>query len=180
MAWYYILFFSVLVFFIIKTIISWTFGDTDIDFDCDGDVDFDVSSMFSFKGVLHFLLGFSTYLAATARFDRTYDAIGTYQFSWLDYLFASIIGIFFSIVLFYLYKLMIKLNHSNDRNINLEGYEATILINNGIDSENNSIYTVNVQTENGLRKLNIKSDKVNLKIGSNHKIMIDNNNNYII
>ena len=70
MEWYNILFFVTLAFFIIKTIISFVFGDIDIDFDADGDVDFDVSSMLSFKGILHFLLGFSTYLAALARFNN--------------------------------------------------------------------------------------------------------------
>ena len=108
MAWYYILFFSVVAFFIIKTILSWMFGDVDVDFDADGDIDFDISSMISFKGVLHFLLGFSTYLAATARFDRTYDALGTYQFTAWHFVIASIINTvtvlntiaFYSIIMF--------------------------------------------------------------------------------
>lgn len=181
MAWYYILFLSVFAFFIIKTIISWCFGDTDIDFDCDGDVDFDISSMFSFKGFLHFLLGFSTYLAATARFDRAYDNIATYQFTWYHYLFATILGIIFMIGLFYLYKLMMKLNHSNDTISSLQGYDATILINNGYDSSKEKyVYTVNVITETGNRKLNICSDKENLKIGSSHPIYINNEGIYII
>ena len=42
MSWYIILFLICLCFFIIKTLISFFAGDTDIDFDVDGDIDFDI------------------------------------------------------------------------------------------------------------------------------------------
>ena len=102
-----------------------------MDFDSDGDIDFDISSMLSFKGILHFLLGFSSYLAATVRFDKTYNNIGTYQFTWDNYVVAFIVGLAFMYGLWHLYKFMGKLNHYNLNNLDVNGYNATILINNG-------------------------------------------------
>ena len=69
MAWYTILFINVLSLFIVKLAISLFAGDIDMDVDFDGDSDFDTSSAFSFKGVLHFLVGFSSYLFARAHTD---------------------------------------------------------------------------------------------------------------
>ena len=179
MSWYYILFTVVFCFFLIKTIISWIFGDIDIDFDLDGDVDFDISSMFSFKGILHFLLGFSAYLSLIATFNEVGNE--TYHFSIIHYLIAIFVGIIFTITLFYLYNLMMKLNHSNDNIISLNNYTATVLINNGYDTTNNlTIYTVNILTETGIRKINVYSEKPNLKIGENYKIYVDEKNRYCI
>lgn len=179
MSWYYILFFVVFCFFLIKTIITLVFGDIDVDFDLDGDIDFDVSSMFSFKGILHFLLGFSTYLSLIAKFNEVNNE--TYHFSIIHYLIAIFIGIIFCIALFYLYKLMMKLNHNSDNIMSLNNYNATVLINNGYDTSNNlTIYTVNVLTESGIRKINVYSEKPNLKIGENYKIYVDEKNRYFI
>ena len=170
MAWYYILFFSVFAFFLLKTIISWMFGDTDIDFDADGDIDFDVSSMLSFKGILHFLLGFSTYLAATARFDRTYDAIGDYQFTFIHYVIGSVIGILFMIGLWYLYKLMMKLNHSNQNNPDFLGCTCSVLTNLG-----GGRYVVSIRTPLGtFKKTLYHINKVDdITIGSELRIARD-------
>ena len=62
MAWYTILFITVFLLFAVKLIISWSAGDFEMDVDLDGIDDFDVSGAFSFKGLVHFLLGFSSYL----------------------------------------------------------------------------------------------------------------------
>ena len=64
MEWYTILFIVVMSLFVIKLIISIFGGDFDMDVDFDGNTDFDSSSAFSFKGLLHFLVGFSSYLFA--------------------------------------------------------------------------------------------------------------------
>lgn len=170
MEWYNILFFCVLIFFIVKTLITVIFGDIDIDFDFDGDIDFDISSMFSFKGILHFLLGFSSYLAIIAKFYSTPGVL--YQFQWYHYVIAFCIGIIFMVVLFDLYKLMMKLNHFNSNNIDVNNYNCSILIDNGIVDNDNKIfgYTVLVNTEVGSRKISVLSDKNNLAIGSEHKI----------
>lgn len=182
MAWYYILFLFVLSFFLIKMILTLTIGDSDIDvdFDADGDVDFDLSSMFSFKGALHFLLGFSSYLAAIAHFNSTTAALNEiYQFTIADYIIAIVIGIIFTYILFQLYKLMMKFNHYNNQNIDVNNYTCTILISNGLTDVPGEAgkshahmysYTVLVNTEIGSRKINVLSPKSNLEIGSEHKI----------
>ena len=178
MAWYYILFFTVFAFFIIKMILTLVLGDTDIDvdFDADGDIDFDLSTVFSFKGVLHFLLGFSSYLSAIAKFKTDFIS-----FNFNDYIVAVSVGILFMYGLFYLYKLMMKLNHYNSENIDINNYMCTILINNGlVDTDTPASdhsghdhaysYTVLVNTEVGSRKITLLSQHENLPIGSEHKI----------
>ena len=177
MSWYYILFFSVLAFFVVKTIITQVFGDIDVDFDADGDVDFDVSSMLSFKGILHFLLGFSTYLAATAKFDRTYDAIGTYQFNIWHYVIASIIGVGFMILLWYLYKIMMKLNHSNQDNPDFNGCECSVLTH--LYDGN---YVVLIKTALGTFKKTMRhiDNKNDIPIGTVLQVTRDSTNNYVI
>ena len=178
MAWYYILFFSVLAFFLIKTILSCVFGDTDIDFDADGDIDFDVSSMLSFKGVLHFLLGFSTYLAATARFDRTCDALGTYQFTVWHFVIASIIGVGFMVLLWYMYKLMMKLNHSNQENPDFLGCDCSVLTNLG-----NGRYVVLIKTPLGTFKKTLyhMTNNSHVQVGANLRVAKDTvKNTYVI
>ena len=59
MSWYLILFVATFAIFIVKLLISVFAGDFDLDVDLDGDSDCDTSSAFSFKGALHFLMGFS-------------------------------------------------------------------------------------------------------------------------
>lgn len=179
MAWYYILFFAALIFFLIKFTLTLFAGDIDFDVDVDGDVDFDVSSMFSFKGILHFILGFSSYLSIVAKMNTVSNEV--YIFSWGQYIVGICVGILFMIGLFYLYKGMMKLNHYNSENINVDGYTCSILINNGlvdIDESDEELgghghaysYTVLVNTEIGSRKINILSKIENLPIGSEHKI----------
>ena len=63
MEWYYVLGIISYSIFIVQFILSnLGFGDTDIDIDLDGDADFDVSDLLSFKGLIHFLMGFSGWL----------------------------------------------------------------------------------------------------------------------
>lgn len=177
MTWYNILFFAVFTFFILRTIISFAFGDTDVDFDADGDIDYDVSSMLSFKGALHFLLGFSTYLAAVARFGKnftyvynldTYDYDKVYHFTTANYITAIGIGIIFMVILWFLYKLMMKLNHSSTDQVDIRGCYCSILTNLG-----SGAYKVLVKTSSGTLERVIKSYSYNdsMQIGSEHKII---------
>lgn len=156
MSWFYILFGIVLGIFIIKTLISTVFGDMDIDFDVDGDIDFDVSSMLSFKGILHFLLGFSSYLSIFGYVNHVT------HFSFIHYIIAFIVGIIFMIGLYYLYKLVIKLNHHNEDNPNFDGCNATVLT-----SYNNGWYDVLIMTYQGTlkRKLQQYDNYSTFKIG---------------
>lgn len=166
MEWFSICFYACLIFFLLKTIISWVFGEFDVDFDADGDVDFDVSSMFSFKGVLHFALGFFSFLQFAAKFKYTNDAAVTFSVG--DYISAILIGILFAFVLFYLYKIMMKLNHYASSEIDIAGCSCTIMINIG-----NEYYDVLVKTPRGNIKMTLKAlpGCSNYKIGSKHTIV---------
>lgn len=110
MAWYTILFAVVIALFTVKVILSWTIGDLDMDVDFDGIDDFDVSSAFSFKGLFHFLVGFSSYLFMRSNVADIEKINNVAQFSWVDYVYASICGIILMFVLFYAYKLAMKAN----------------------------------------------------------------------
>ena len=99
MAWYTILFAVVIAIFTVKLILSWTIGDLDMDVDFDGVDDFNVSSAFSFKGVLHFLVGFSSYLFMRSNVEDIEKINNIAQFSWVDYIYASISGIILMFVM---------------------------------------------------------------------------------
>lgn len=65
--------------------------------DLDGELDMDVSDIVSFKGLVHFVMGASGWLK--------------HSIEWYDYLIALICGILFVVILYYLYKLCLKLQH---------------------------------------------------------------------
>lgn len=171
MSWFYILFLFTLGIFVLKTLLSTIFGDTDIDFDADGDIDFDVSSAFSFKGALHFLLGFSSFLSLTGWVNN----INT--FSIYQYIIAFIIGIVFMFGLFYIYVLAMKLNHHNDNNPNFDGCHATILT-----KYDNGWYDVLIKTYTGTikRKLNRYDNHVDFEIGDECIVRRINSEYYLI
>ena len=63
MEWYYILGIISYSIFILQFILSNIgIGDSDIDIDCDGDSDFSINDLLSFKGLIHFAMGFSGWL----------------------------------------------------------------------------------------------------------------------
>lgn len=88
--------------FIIQFILSWFGGDADLDIDLDGEFDMDVSDLVSFKGLIHFLMGASGWLSIKNL---------TSSVEWYDFLIALAIGILFVIILYYLYKLILHLQH---------------------------------------------------------------------
>lgn len=99
MEWYYILGIVSYGIFIIQSLLAIIGGNTDIDLDLDGNVDIDTSSLLSFKGLVHFCMGFSGWLCI-----RESDDI-------VNLLIASLIGILFMITLYYIYKLSYSLKH---------------------------------------------------------------------
>ena len=179
MAWYFILFYIMFAFFIIKSIISWVFGDLDVDFDLDGDVDFDISSLFSFKGIIHFLLGFSSYLCLIAKVNN-FGSHEIYHFTVINYISAVLVGILLMVLLYFAYKFAMKLNHDTTEEINLDGYNATILTYNGEIQELEYSYTVLVNTPNGSKKIDVISHNRKLKNGSIHPIHINEQGIYYI
>ena len=83
--------------FIVRFTLSWVGGDFDVD------ADLDLGDIVSFKGATHFLMGLSSWLSV-----KLYTAN---QIMWYDYIIAFIIGLIFALILFYLYKLMMKLEY---------------------------------------------------------------------
>ena len=83
--------------FIIRFILSWVGGD------CDVETDVDVSDVVSFKGLTHFLMGFSGWLSV--------KSFTTHNVVWYDYLIAFVLGVIFVIILYYVYKFLMKLEN---------------------------------------------------------------------
>ena len=85
--------------FIIRFILSWIGGD--FEFDTDGD--FDVSDVVSFKGFTHFVMGVSGWLSV--------KSWATHNVEWWDFLIAFALGVIFVIILYYVYKFLMKLEN---------------------------------------------------------------------
>ena len=83
--------------FIIRFILSWIGGDFDIESDVD------VSDVVSFKGLTHFLMGFFGWLSV--------KSFITHNIMWYDYLIAFVLGVDFVIILYYVYKFLMKLEN---------------------------------------------------------------------
>ena len=164
MAWYYILFLILLVYFVIKTVLVWFLGDFDIDFDADGDVDFDFTSLLSFKGIMHFLLGFSGYLSAVARLCSDYSGQAVASFSPLQYAIATGVGFALMIALWYMYKMMMKLTHVPD-DPKIVGRKCIVTLNRG-----NGEYVVGVQTPQGTFTREVISNDENIPLGSERTV----------
>ena len=92
---YYAVALTVYSIFIIRFILSWVGADFDVE------ADVDVSDIVSFKGLTHFLMGFSGWLSV-----KSYI---THNVMWYDYLIALILGVIFVILLYFVYKLLISL-----------------------------------------------------------------------
>lgn len=99
MEWYYILGIISYGIFIIQFILSiFGWGDIDLDIDFDGETDFDVGDLISFKGLVHFTMGFSSWLMAVGKVTTTTISI------------AVLTGIVFVFFLYLAYQLCMKLN----------------------------------------------------------------------
>lgn len=97
MEWYYILGAISYGIFIVQFCLSFVGSDLDVDFD--GDIDFSVSDLVSFKGLIHFLMGFS----------GTLMCIG--KSSPLSIVFAIFIGVTFMVLLYSIYQFALMLKH---------------------------------------------------------------------
>ena len=99
MAWYVIVLIVSSALFVITSIGSLIFGGMDMDVDADLDIDgsgFLLGDLISFKGLIHFTIGFSLSLTLMKSFTLTSATIGV------------ITGIIFVLVLFYLYKFLFE------------------------------------------------------------------------
>ena len=162
MAWYTILFVTVFILFAVKLIISWSAGDFEMDVDLDGIDDFDASGAFSFKGLVHFLLGFSSYLFLRANMAEVDKLNGIAQFGILDYMIAIIVGVILMFALFYGYKLAMKANNSSKNPEDLiNNSKGIIYINLG-----NGQYSVQAHTLSGTINVTAFYSKDNLEPGT--------------
>lgn len=116
MEWYYILGVISYGIFIVQFIFSLFGGDTDLDVDFDGESDFNASSLLSFKGLIHFAMGFSGWLMLTEEVTPVTVCIGI------------ITGLLFMILLYYLYKLCMKFHSepTERRGVGLVGYNVIV------------------------------------------------------
>ena len=99
MAWYDIVLLVSSILFLLSTIGSLLFGGIDVDFNTDVDIDIDAggtlfSDIFSFKGLLHFCIGFSLVLTLMREVNLASVSYGV------------ITGLVFAVVLYFLYKFM--------------------------------------------------------------------------
>lgn len=100
MEWYYILGAISYGIFIIQFLLSLCgFIDTDLDVDFDGSTDFSISDLISFKGLIHFTMGFSGWLMITQKV------------TFLSISVAVLIGFMFIIILYIVYKVCMKFNY---------------------------------------------------------------------
>ena len=175
MAWYTILFITVFTLFAVKLIMSWFAGDFEMDVDFDGIDDFDVSGAFSFKGLVHFLLGFSSYLFLRANMVEIDKLNGVAQFGMMDYMFATIVGVILMFALFYGYKLALKANNSSKNPSDLiDNSKGIIYINLG-----NGQYSVEAHTLAGTTNVTAFYTSDDLEPGTEVTLIKEANNIYI-
>jgi len=115
MAWYGIVLIVSLGLFFLQLIGSLFFGDTDLDADMEIGSGFLLSDVVSFKGLLHFAIGFSLTLTLMNEFTLLSATVGT------------VAGIVFVLVLYYLYKFfVVKLKQSMKYTIEIDDMEAEV------------------------------------------------------
>ena len=96
MAWYVIVLIVSSALFLLTTIVSLIFGDMDLDADVDVGSGFVLGDVLSFKGLVHFTIGFSLALTLMKEFSLLSATVGV------------VTGIVFVLVLFYLYKTLFE------------------------------------------------------------------------
>lgn len=151
MSWYVVLLVATLLVFLLKTILSWAVGETEWDLDLDGEPDIDLGSMISFKGVLHFLMGFSAVLTSIG-YEQTHSFDVTAELTVMNYVSAVIIGMVFMVALFYVYKLIMGLNNYETDEIDLDGLKGRVYL-----KINDLEYDILVDTPMGTYKKRMKA-----------------------
>ena len=156
--------------FILRFILSWIGGD----FELDADADIDLGDVVSFKGATHFLMGFFGWLST--------KLLTANSIQWYDYLIGFILGIIFVIILFYVYKFMMKLESKPTILFgrDLIGRQGTIYLNEYVDLDTGMYhYTITVNNGGGTVELSAISSK-NFRIGDSITIIDFDNSYYLI
>ena len=131
--------------FIIRFILSWVGGDFDLDMDTD---DVDLGDIVSFKGITHFLMGFFGWLST--------KSFTTHNIMWYDYLIAFVLGVIFVIILYYVYKFLMKLENKPQvlSGKDLIGSTAKVyLTSSTIDAD--TLFKYLITTDNGIGTVEI-------------------------
>lgn len=138
--------------FVIQFILSIFFGDIDADVD----VDADLSSVVSFKGLTHFGIGFGWYMYLTGADDAQ------------NYVIAILIGLFFMLAVWFLYKKAYQLQQENhpEKTDQLVGRECSIYFHQG-----GGKYTVQIRKDGAMREADVVSE-ANQTYQTGDKVMI--------
>lgn len=147
------------VIFIIQVILTFIggFGDFDLDTDTDTDTDvdsgggsggFDLSSLVSPKGALHFLLG-SSWCLVLFEYEKG-------SLIWYDWIIAIVVGFLLALVLALVYWGMMKLAKENnpENGETLVGRSGTVYL---ADNDNN-IYIITTVINGASTELTTKSE----------------------
>lgn len=136
--------------FLLQFILSIFVGnmDTDIDVNADGNTDIDMSSVLSFKGLIHFCMGFGWFMFLCRP-----------PYSALQYLGAFLSGVFFVFILTWIYKLCYKLKQENkpEQGQDLIGRSCVIYNRCGESGKERSEYVVSITINGAQRELTVKS-----------------------
>ena len=136
--------------FLLQFILSIFFGnmDTDIDVNADGNADIDMSSVLSFKGLIHFCMGFGWFMYLCQP-----------PYIVLHYLGAVISGSFFVFVLAWIYKLCYKLKQENkpEQGEELIGRKCEIYTRCQEQGQAETEYVVYIAINGAQRELTVRS-----------------------
>lgn len=171
MEWYCILGICAYSIFIIKVVLAIFGAEFDFDFDGDGVVDMDLGSIVSFKGLLHFILGFSTWLMA----NDHWGVVTT-----KTYIAAVVIGILTTVVLFFIYKLVLKAETIPAK---LSGKQLVgrrgVVTGGGLLEDDHFLYIVALSLPYGTQEIMARSETV-YKEGDPVKLKKEENGIYFI
>lgn len=144
--------------FLMQFIMSVFFGGLDIDVDGDANADFDLGSFFSFKGMVHFLIGFG------------WTKVLFPDDGWYTFAIAVVVGLVFMIALFYSYLLAFRLQNLRkpERADALVGRVGCIYINEG-----DGRYTIFVERDGAERELDVVSESGRTDYKTDERVTIE-------
>lgn len=136
--------------FLLQFVLSIFVGsmDTDIDVNADGNADIDMSSVLSFKGLIHFCMGFGWFMFLCRP-----------PYSILHYLGAFLSGVLFVFILAWIYKLCYRLKQENkpEQGEDLIGRSCVIYSRCGETGKERSEYVVSITINGAQRELTVRS-----------------------
>ena len=136
---------------VLQLLIGFFIGaDSDIDIDGDASGDFDMSTIFSPKGILQFICGSSWYLVL----------IGKQVLGFTDYVVAGCIGLIFTLIMVGVYWMMYKLQKEiiPERGEKLVGKRGTVYLR---KTNNRDAYIIDIEINGRLQALEVISEDSN-------------------